>query len=219
MILSKQQVSSYVINLDHRVDRYDEFVGFCGQFGLNAKADIRRWSAVKDSNFGALGCTKSHVGVLSDFLLHSDKQFCLVFEDDFRLARDFADLLITVNQIEAAVGDFDVFLLGGSYVKAYPSNIQSVFRVIESQSTLGYLVSRRYVPALLSVFSGSIPIMERFRNVQNRLHVVGPLAADQVWKTLQRRDKWFISRPSFGYQNESYSDIELKKVNYRNVSW
>ena len=41
-------------------------------------------------------------------------------------------------------------------------------------------------------------------------------ALDIYWHILHKSHKWYIFKPKMGIQSESYSDIENKKVNYKN---
>ena len=203
----------YCINLDRRTDRWSECLANYASMGLSDTA-VRRVSAVEDADFGALGCAKSHVGVLSQFLTQESAPYCMVLEDDFDLVRPFGELVESFNGLATERVDWDALLLVGTSVVAGATQKPGVARAIESQCTAGYLVHRRYVPTLLACFAESIPQLERLRALQPRHFAVSRLAIDIAWKQLQRRDRWYIFAPSMGRQRPSFSDIEQRVVNY-----
>ena len=203
----------YCINLDRRSDRWSECQANYESMGLSTAA-VRRVPAVEDTDFGALGCAKSHVSVLSHFLTQESAPYCLVLEDDFDLVRPFSELVDSFNRLASERIDWDALLLVGTSVIAGARQEPGIARVIESQCTAGYLVNRRYAPALLACFAESIPLLESLRGLQPRHLAVSRLAIDVAWKRLQRRDRWHIFTPSMGRQRPSFSDIEQRVVNY-----
>jgi glycosyl transferase family 25 len=203
----------YAINLDHRGDRWHALQANAQAHGLAPQA-IRRWSAVADADFGALGCAKSHVAALAHFLTADDAPYALVLEDDFDFVRPFGDLVQTVNSLNRQGLDWDVLLLMGTAVLALPTATPGLARVLESQSTAGYLLSRRYAAHLIGCFAEGIPLMESLRATPARPVVAHRHAIDQAWKTLQRRDRWYIFSPAFGHQRPGWSDVEGRKVDY-----
>ena len=203
----------YCINLDRRADRWAECQANYQSQGLSPAA-VQRVSAVEDADFGALGCAKSHVFTLSRFLTQESVPYCLIVEDDFDLVRPFSELVDCFNRLASERVDWDALLLMGTSVIASPRQEPGIARVIEAQSAAGYLVSRRYAPALLACFAESIPLLETLRGIQPRHFAVSRLATDQAWKRLQRRDRWYIFTPTIGRQRPSFSDIEQRDVNY-----
>ncbi len=203
----------YAINLDKRSDRWDALRASCLAQGLNPAA-VQRLPAVEDASFGALGCAKSHVAALSHFLTHDSAPFCLVLEDDFELLRPWGEFVATFNQLATERVDWDALLLMGTAVVAPPPQAPGVARLLEAQSAAAYLVSRRYAATVLACFAECIPQMEALRGLGPRHPLLGRLAIDQAWKTLQRRDRWYIFSPAFGRQRPSFSDIEQRDVDY-----
>ncbi len=110
--------------------------------------------------------------------------------------------------------DWDTLLLMGTSVVAHGVQAPGLARVQEAQSAAAYLVSRRYAATLLGCFADSIAQMEVLRSPGLRAYTTSRLAIDQVWKPLQRRDRWYIFSPAFGHQRPSFSDIEQREVNY-----
>lgn len=211
-------LKTYCINLDKRQDRWAEVQASCQQAGMPMAA-LSRFPACEDADFGALGCAKSHVAVLADFLTRSDASWCLVLEDDFEFVKPWADFAQRFNALASARVEWDVLMLAGANVMAEPPQPPGVARVFEAQTTAGYLVSRAYAPRLLACFADSVPLMERLRAVQPRQYAMIRLSIDQVWKRLQRQDRWFILSPAVGRQRPSFSDIEGRHVDYDSQSY
>lgn len=203
----------YAINLEHRTDRWQTLRASSQAMGL-APDSIRRWPAVADRRFGALGCAKSHLGVLADFLTRGSAPYCLVMEDDFELLRPWSDLAQVLGALDERGTDWDALLLTGTKVVAHAPQPTGVARLFESQSGAAYLVARRYVPQLMACFAESVVQMEALQGRMPHDAIAARFAIDQAWKPLQRRDRWYIASPAFGRQRPSFSDIEGREVNY-----
>jgi glycosyl transferase family 25 len=141
---------TYCINLDHRPQRWQALQDSCQAHGLAPQA-LTRWSAVSEPEFGALGCAKSHTAALAHFLTQDQAPYALVLEDDFDFVRPFGELIQSFNELTAQQVDWDVLLLMGTAVMAFPPQPFGLARVVESQSTAAYLVSRRYAATLLGL--------------------------------------------------------------------
>ena len=204
---------TYCINLDRRTDRWQDLQANCQTHGLSPTA-LTRWSAVAEPEFGALGVAKSQTAALAHFLTQDASPYALILEDDFDFVRPFGELIERFNALSQQRLDWDVLMLKGTAVIAMAPLPLGVARVVEAQSAAAYLLSRRYAATLLGCFAESIPHMEQWRSLPSRAHLVHRHAIDQVWKPLQRRDRWYIFNPAFGHQRPSFSDIEGRDVNY-----
>jgi GR25 family glycosyltransferase involved in LPS biosynthesis len=208
----------YTINLDHRDDRWEQSCANYQAHGLEPRA-VQRWSACAEPGYGSLGCAKSHVAVLADFLTRKSHPFALVLEDDFDFVRPFADVVTGYNQLVQQRQEWDMLLMMGTQVVAGPAGDGGLARVVEAQSTAGYLVSRRYAPRLLGCFAKVVPQMEALAAPALRTFAVTRLSIDQVWKPLQREDRWFIFNPSMGRQRPGFSDVEQRNVDYDGLTY
>jgi glycosyl transferase family 25 len=210
-------VRAYQINLGARADRWQECLlnhhekGFPNGF-------IQRFEACEDRDFGGLGCAKSHVKLLTEFLTQDETPLCIVLEDDFDFRISFTEFADKLQAVAKLGIPWDVLLLAGTKVLTLDQRASEMFRVFESQTTSGYIVSRAYVPVLAHCFMESLVAMQRFRHGQPRGVFYDRLAIDQVWKRLQRRDRWYIWTPSIGAQRASFSDIEGSFANYAAIS-
>jgi len=203
----------YTINLEHRADRWREACANYAAHGLEPRA-VTRFPAVAEPQFGALGCAKSHVAVLADFLCRTGDAYCLVLEDDFDFVRPFGDCVQGFNRLAQQRAEWDVLLLMGTQALAGPADEGGLARVLEAQSAAAYLVSRRYAARLLACFGAVVPQMEALSAPGLRPFAMSRLSIDQAWKPLQRQDRWYIFHPAIGHQRPSYSDIEQRHVDY-----
>lgn len=208
----------YCINMDHRTDRWNESLANYAAHGLDPAA-VRRWSAVSEPEFGSLGCAKSHVIVLADFLARGKAPYCLVLEDDFDFVRPWGEFVEQFNRFTQKGMDWDVILLNGTYVLPYKTLEQGITRIWRSHSTAAYLVSRRYASALLGCFAEGVSRLEEMRHPDFRTTAIKTLSIDVLWQVLQRRDHWYIFTPSFGRQRPSFSDIEQQVTSYDHLTY
>jgi glycosyl transferase, family 25 len=211
-------LAAYCINLEKRQDRWQECLQNYAAQGLPASL-VQRWSACEDASFGALGCAKSHVAVLSDYLTRRSEPYCLVLEDDFDLLQTWPQFVDKFNQLQAVTLDWDALLLAGTLTVAFAESPAGVARVVDSQTTSGYLLKRAYVPQVLQSFAHSVVMLEKFKDQEPRVQWTMRFAIDQAWKSLQRTDRWFIFTPAMGHQRQSFSDIEQATVDYTHLSW
>jgi glycosyl transferase family 25 len=208
----------YCINLDKRTDRWQECLQNYAAMGLPIDL-VQRWSAVEDAEFGALGCAKSHLAALADFMTRRTEPYCLVMEDDLDLLRPWNDFALQFNALQANGFDWDTLLLAGTCTLAYPATANGTARVLESQSASCYLMQRSYVPEIMHSFAYSVSKLELFRSYTPRDQWTLRFAIDQAWKNLQRVDRWYMVSPAMGHQRPSFSDIEKMDVDYSSLSW
>lgn len=206
----------YVISLEHREDRRENFYKNLGAQGYSP-SEFQWINAVEDIDFGGLGCAKSHLKALANFITSSDKHYCAIFEDDFefRQPKDLAELLIQSLDNKST---WDVFLFSGTELSSFNTGCEIqghvLERVFDSATASGYLVTRQYAHVLIQNLLESIYGMEKFRFIEQRKVVYHRFALDRTWNRLQSRDSWFCTQPMLGHQCASYSDIEKKLVDY-----
>lgn len=193
----------YYINLDKRPDRNAEFLYEAEKAGI-PREKIVRIQAVYEENRGALGCSKSHIQTLRQFI-DSGLDNCIIFEDDF----EFIDPSTALGKIQSVVIDreipYDVIMLSGNVFGSAPSNHDGLYKVSDSQTTSGYMVSKEFAPILLANYIEGCDLLEKSYNGRE---YNGQYAIDQYWKTLQPTHKWYIFEPRLGKQRASYSDIQ-----------
>ena len=208
------QMAIYRINLDHRTDRWNECVSNQAQMGYG-NINVARFPAVYQADFGTLGCSKSHLKVLTKFFAEDSQEYCMVLEDDFDFRMTAVEFQQKLWHIYNQGLKWDVLLLASTGLLGLPCPIPFLSGVFESLSSSGYVVRRSYLPQLLQCFANSVAHCERFRNLEPRTLVVSRFALDISWHSLQRTaGTWFIFRPGVGVQRAGYSDIEGRQMDY-----
>jgi len=193
----------YYINLEHRTDRRSSMEDMLSNCNF-PKGRIYRYPAHYYPNHGALGCAKSHIGVITHFL-ESDDKFCIVLEDDFRL--NSVDGFNESLDKAFSVDNWDIMMLSGNIMK-HSEEKDGFIKVYEAQTTSGYVLNREFASTLL----------KNFREAEAGLTKLGfnahDYCIDQYWKILQPHSRWYCFSPKVGYQESGYSDIERRNVNY-----
>lgn len=170
---------------------------------------------------GKIGVKLSHIRAI-DAALRSNQSksdtFVIIFEDDFTWSSnvDPAIITTTLNRVKSLVGRWDVLLLSAVVKKKeamWPrvrlqvgdASYSQLVEINDAQAANAYAVKHEYLPKLRSVFLSCTVTHDR------------STAIDQCWKPLQRVDRWVGFSPPLGIQSPSYSDIELRDVNYTSV--
>jgi len=142
--------TSYYINLDTRTDRSKDMVN---EF-KSTPFKLKRISAIKH-DFGALGCSLSHIKCLKKAIAHN-LPWVVIFEDDAQFAIDKQKAIEIFRSIEDFLkhNKWNVILL--SYNKAEISGDNTSNRYIKkisnAQTTGSYLVHSNYYKTLLNNF-------------------------------------------------------------------
>ena len=215
------ETNCYLISLKSRQDRRELFIENFKQHGF--ELDKFQWvQAIEDSNFGGLGCAKSHLIAMTKFLTETDDKYCCIFEDDFHFRINKSLCEIIINKSFNNYTESKVFLFAGTNVIPIEAvetiEGHQLNKIFEASSTSGYIIKRDYVRKVMDKFIEAIIGMEKFRNVSARDIIYDRFAIDQIWKSLQRIDDWYCTIPMLGYQIDSFSDIEKRNVDYSKYS-
>lgn len=198
---------AYYINLDHRVDRRTHIEQEFQRIGIPAQ----RISAVYEPTRGILGCGKSHVRALESFL-RSGATYALIFEDDFTFALPAEEVRSTLRSFFAAECAWDVVMLAGNVLNHTEGPLPGLRKVLDAQTTSGYMVTRAFAPRLLQNLKEGVARLEQhYARTGTKKH---EYCLDIYWKHLQPTANWYVFTPKLGYQMEGYSDIELKRTKY-----
>jgi len=183
------------INLEHRTDRRQEIES---ELSIFPSEKIQRFNAIKE-NFGALGCTKSHIAVLEMAILEGWSNY-LVIEDDGMWSNFDTSYPILES---LSKNPYDVIVLGA----VVPVYDKLTYKLQKSQTTTSFLVNKHYYKTLLQNFKDGAHGLT--------LTKLPPMyALDMYWQRIQARDNWYLVAPSLVVQRPSYSDIEKKHVDY-----
>ena len=203
------------INLDSRNDRRELFEKQFEELTSLYPKDftftpVPRFSAIKDEENGAIGCTKSHIECLQ-LAKTNGWDHILMLEDDALLIHPE----ILVHQVNSFLSRFrdewDVLLFSGNNFPPFKVEAPDCFRVANCQTTGCYLVCSRYYDKLIRNFEEGLEGL--IANPGNK----GAYACDSFWKRLQQQDRWYLITPLCVIQRAGYSDIEKKNVNYERL--
>lgn len=197
-----RKIPGWFVNLDSREDRCRETIAHLSDFP-NVK--LERWQASSDVN-GALGCARSHVSLMENFI-SADLDFALVVEDDIKF-------LVPERRLLEIIAEFlnnptlDVLCLANSN-QVPPLRISEALSITcSTQTTAAYLLKRR----------AAKPLLRKFRNSVTLFGASEPkkvAAVDQQWKLLQRGRLIFaVPHENLAHQRPSFSDIEGRSVDH-----
>ena len=127
----------------------------------------------------------------------------LVAEDDIAFNKR-----LPTSELQAPSFNWDVLLLSYTqgemqkecHTPPNPDNIS--FCKVTGAATQGlYAVKKQYASVLAQSYNSTIHGLKKNLNPDI-------WAADQMWKHLQKRDRWFAAVPMVAYQKPGESDIE-----------
>jgi glycosyl transferase family 25 len=192
----------FYINLAHRTDRRELIEAELNNFGLK----YERFEAHYIPQFGALGCSKSHLDVLK-IAKERNYENIIILEDDFQF-------IVTKQELEEELTKFfDAGLLFGGCLLAYnlfeyeKTKYDFLYRIRNAQTMSGYIVNKRCYDRFISLLEKSNKLLELTKDISK-------YTCDQSWKELQKNGFWFCFTKRIGIQRPSYSDLERKNVNY-----
>jgi hypothetical protein len=193
----------YYINLDHRVDRNEEFLSSMKTLGIDTQK-ITRVSGIYNENCGALGCSQSHAKAIKLFL-NSPHERCIIFEDDYFPKKE--EWVSFFEKMKAYPTEgWDLIQLSGNILDSSETTIPFLRKAFHVQTSSSYLVQKRFAPTLLqNIEEGIKKLEEKYEDL---------FCLDIYWLPLQLKSLWFISEPLLGYQRESYSDILKRTTKY-----
>ena len=202
-------MKGYYINLDYREDRKTHFEN-------NIKSNdffknVERFTAIK-GNPGYIGCSKSHIELLTKFL-DEDGEYFMVCEDDISIINNkkFENFIIDFNKIKNT-NNWDLITLtpyqSDNNIKQNNEMLQSNFmRLKSSQTTACYIIKKSFIKLLLENFKYSTENLIKSNNY--------PIyAIDQYWKRLFPIHNIYAYKTKFVIQLPGYSDINQCYVNY-----
>ncbi len=200
IFINKYLPNILYINLDHRTDRKENFLN-----NFQDHNNIIRISGKYEKENGAFGCLQSHIKALEYCKNLGD--YVLICEDDFKII-DYSYTLSKLKQIFESKLEWDIILLSQNLIEYNNTEYENIIKIKDAQTTSGYIIKKKYVDTLLSLFKRSL------NNYKNTNLWTCNNCVDIIWKELQKNDNWYGFLPSIGFQFESYSDIENRITNY-----
>ena len=183
----------YCINLDERVDRWDQAKK---EFEKNNIKNYKRISGIKN-DIGYIGCRDSHIEIIKDAKKNGYKKI-LIFEDDFIFINEDKKLIDDILS-QLSVVDWELFYFGAT-VHLYEGKLTKVSENLVL-TNFAYACHAYAVNSCLFDF-----ILENAKNYE---------IIDIFYNTeVVKNNKSYISNPMVCLQRESYSNIENKISNY-----
>lgn len=202
MNMNMNEIPILYINLEKRQDR--RLNAEYQLTKLNA-SNIQRFNALELSN-PALGCSMSHMKCL-EIAKKNNYENVFICEDDI----DFLDpnlLIQNVNQFLSSDLRWNVLVVGGNNMLPYVPVNDYCIRIMNCQTTTGYIVNKNYYDTLIENYKEGIQLLLKSpANPDYRI--------DKYWMKAQQKDKWYMIIPPTVAQIQDYSDIEKKVTNYR----
>ena len=190
------------INLDGRKDRLKHVKEQMKLMDIDAE----RVSAIKTED-GAVGCTMSHIKCLELAKTRGYKHVFICEDDivfkDPALYKENLKKFYKNNEI-----NWDILIVGGNDVPPFHRVNDYCIRILNCQTTTGYIVKEHMYDVLIKNFRESATNLTK--NPSNKREY----ALDIYWKRLQPQYYWYMLIPPTVSQYESYSDIEKKNVAY-----
>ena len=197
--------NTHFINLEHRIDRLYHVKNELQKIGVNGN----RFNAIKTTN-GAIGCSMSHLKCL-EMARQAESPFVFICEDDIQ----FLDAPLFMKQLEKFCEnvklDWDVLIVSGNICPPYQAIGDYCVRLVNCQTTTGYIVQKHYYDALIANVKEGIKLL--LSNPANKREY----AIDMYWKRLQATGRWYMITPPTVVQLEGFSDVEGRNTNYKNL--
>jgi GR25 family glycosyltransferase involved in LPS biosynthesis len=190
------------INLEHRTDRLEHVKEEFKKIGIEGE----RVNAVKLAQ-GAIGCTMSHIKCL-ELAKKRNLEYVFVCEDDITFTNPSLFLENIKKFAENEDITWDVLIIGGNNVPPYQKVHSYCARVLNCQTTTGYIVKRDFYDTLINNFKEGV--QKLMKNPTNKRE----FAIDIYWKRLQMQYYWYMIIPATVTQYENFSDIEGRNLNY-----
>jgi len=192
----------FYINLDRRTDRRDLIEMDLAKIGLNAE----RFPGIQFEP-GIVGCGKSHLAVMKMAKERGYKNV-LILEDDFTFLISKEELDVALEKFFSNVKEYDVCMFCCQNMVEVPTKPHPFLsRLVEANNASAYLINGAYLDTLIALYEHALPLLERTGEHWN-------YANDQVWKSLQRKDRWFCFQPRLGKQRSGYSDNAKAFMDY-----
>lgn len=193
------------INLDKRTDRRAEMEAELSVFTPEKITRLPGINAEQQGIAPAVACTKAHIKALK---MARNKNYpnVLILEDDASWVNVDTAFPIFKGLLE---NPYDVIMLGGTHA----DYDQDTYRIKSAWTTTSYLAHQNYYDKMIDYLEKRIseydPTVMRTKNQEQEFAPNVIMVANQV------DDNWFIVVPSLMIQRASFSNIEKKKVNYK----
>jgi GR25 family glycosyltransferase involved in LPS biosynthesis len=147
---------------------------------------------------GHIGCVLSHLNLYKQILEKEDGEVFMITEDDVVFSDDFIETYLAFRK--NIPNDWVIFYFGGNHNNIKPDIIsERIYRLKKTYTTHCYLVRKSKIQILIDEFSK--------KNIFDQ-------EVDVHLSNIQRMYPCYGFIPSIAWQRESFSDIEMRNVNY-----
>lgn len=191
------------INLERRADRKISVLNELKKIGVTNPTCFKGI----DLENGALGCAMSHLKCV-ETAKKNNYEYVFICEDDI----EFLDAELFLKQLNIFWNSnisWDVVLVAGNNMLPYIPINDNCIKIVNCQTTTGYIVQQKYYDKLIDNFKTGIKKLLKEPN--NNFYKI-----DKHWFKLQRDDNWYLIIPLTIVQKDDYSDIEKKYTNFKN---
>jgi glycosyl transferase family 25 len=195
------------INLDDREDRNKEMIEECKRLQI-PEDKIIRFPAIRHQD-GAIGCSMSHIEVLTMAMKNNWKNY-MVLEDDLHFINDmeFIDKIVDHFFKNFTGNSWDVLHCSRGYFQnCTDTSVTYIQKVWDMSAASCLIVNQHFYQTLFHNFTEGC---EQLRLDPN--HSV--YAIDRYWKKIMPHSNWYITNPSIGYQRIGLSSILGYVVDY-----
>ena len=183
----------FYINLAKRTDRKEQIENELNRMCLT---NYERYDAHRVEWFGAIGCSLSHLHVLSIARERGYKRI-MILEDDFQFVvsrEEFENNLRVFFDLKL---NWEVCFLASNIIQKHElaNDKYNVDIVVNAQTTCGYIINSVLFNEFIDLLEFSI----------NKLHHTGKhwvYAIDMIWKVFQTSKKWVVFKQTIGKQSD-----------------
>ena len=197
--------NTHFINLEHRIDRLYHVKNELSKMNIVGN----RFNAVKTTD-GAVGCSISHLKCL-EMAKKNESPFVFICEDDIQFLNPTLFLKQLGTFCQTIKSEWDVLIVSGNICPPFQQIGDYCVRLVNCQTTTGYIVQQHYYDKLIENYKESIKLL--LSNPANKREY----AIDIYWKRLQAIDRWYMITPPTVVQVEGFSDVEGRNTNYKHL--
>lgn len=181
----------YCINLDRRLDRWEESVNLFSIMGFN----VKRVSAIEDKEQPWNGLRKTVIGIFREAIALGHEKI-VIFEDDIDLDQENFYTDLKKNMI-ALPEDWDMFYFSAAH-QTWPTQANSMlFKLSWSTAAHAIMFKRK-----------------SFERILHKLEELENEAIDVIYSKLQPKMNAYCCINPIAWQRRSYSDIEREEKWY-----
>jgi len=187
----------YCINLERRIDRWNESLNEFDKHNLNVKRfnafDGNELHPLSGLNSGQLGAIYSHRGILQ-YAKENNLNSILILEDDVQFDENVNQKFLSIY--ERVPDDWDVILFGGNHSGNNPWSKGTLTQVADNVFRVTYSLALHCYAVKSTVYDLAIDTLSKMNNTN-----------DALFAEIQSQINCYIIRPHLAWQRPSFSDL------------